>query len=222
MAAAELRHERLARMRLYLITGDQGNEVETAHIVEAALEGGANIIQLRKKTMPKGEQYAIALALRRLTLLHDALLIINDHADIAIAADADGVHLGQDDLSPSVVRALPGFHGRLIGRSTHSLEQAKAAIDEGADYIAVGPVFPTPTKAGRPAVGTGLVSQVAAIADRPFVAVGGIDHDNAPTVVEAGARAIAVVRAVYDAVDPAEAARRLHELITTRLEAARR
>jgi thiamine-phosphate pyrophosphorylase len=205
MAAAEQRRERLARMRLYLITGDQGNEVETARIVEAALEGGANIIQLRKKTMPKGEQYAIALALRRLTLLHDALLIINDHADIAIAADADGVHLGQDDLSPSVVRALPGFHGRLIGRSTHSLEQARVAIDEGADYIAVGPVFPTPTKA-----------------DRPFVAVGGIDHDNAPAVVEAGARAIAVVRAVYDAVDPAEAARRLHELITTRLEVAGR
>jgi thiamine-phosphate pyrophosphorylase len=120
------------------------------------------------------------------------------------------------------VRQLPGFDGRLIGRSTHSLEQARTAMEEGADYIAVGPVYPTPTKAGRPAVGTGLVSEVAAIADRPFVAVGGIDHDNAPAVVEAGARALAVVRAVYDAVDPAEAARRLHELIVTRLEVARR
>jgi len=209
-------------MRLYVITGDHGNEVETARIVEAALQGGADVVQLRKKTMPKAEQYAIALALRRLTLLHDALFIVNDHVDIAIAADADGVHLGQDDLPPSVVRQLPGFHGRLIGRSTHSLEQAQTAMDEGADYFAVGPVFPTPTKAGRPAVGTGLVSEVAAIAERPFVAVGGIDHDNAPAVVEAGARALAVVRAVYDAVDPAEAARRLHELIGTRLEVARR
>jgi len=209
-------------MRLYVITGDHGNEVETARIVEAALEGGADVVQLRKKTMPKAEQYAIALALRRLTLLHDALFIVNDHVDIAIAADADGVHLGQDDLPPSVVRQLPGFHGRLIGRSTHSLEQARTAMDEGADYFAVGPVFPTPTKAGRPAVGKGLVSEVAAIAERPFVAVGGIDHDNAPAVVEAGARALAVVRAVYDAVDPAEAARRLHELIGTRLEVARR
>jgi thiamine-phosphate pyrophosphorylase len=208
-------------MRLYVITGDHGNEVETARIVEAALEGGANVVQLRKKTMPKGELYAMALALRRLTLLHGALFIVNDHVDIAIAADADGVHLGQDDLPPSVVRALPGFGGRLIGRSTHSLEQARTAMDEGADYIAVGPVFPTPTKAGRPAVGTGLVSEIAAIADRPFVAVGGIDHDNAPAVVEAGARALAVVRAVYDAADPAEAARRLHELIVTRLEVAR-
>jgi thiamine-phosphate pyrophosphorylase len=222
MGAAEQRHLRLARMRLYLITGDRGDEVETVRIVEAALEGGANVIQLRKKTMPKGEQYTIALALRRLTLLHDALLIINDHADIAIAADADGVHLGQDDLPPSAVRALPGFPGRLIGRSTHSLEQAKAAMDEGADYIAVGPVHPTPTKAGRPAVGPSLVTEVAGIADRPFVAVGGIDHDNAAAVVAAGAGAIAVVRAVYDAVDPAEAARRLHELIVTRLEVAHR
>src|SRR5882762_8639240 len=156
MEAAEQRHVRLARMRLYVITGDRGDEVETARIVEAALEGGANVIQLRKKTLPKGEQYAIALALRRLTLLHDALLIINDHADIAIAADADGVHLGQDDLPPSVVRALPGFQGRLIGRSTHSLEQAKAAMDEGADYIAVGPVYPTPTLSVRHAVATDL------------------------------------------------------------------
>jgi thiamine-phosphate pyrophosphorylase len=209
-------------MRLYVITGDHGDEVETARIVEAALEGGATVIQLRKKSMPMPEQYRLALALRILTREHEALLIVNDHADLAIAADADGVHLGQDDLPPDAVRGLPGFEGRLIGRSTHSLEQARAAIDEAADYIAVGPVYSTPTKAGRPAVGTGVVSEVATIADRPFVAVGGIDHDNAPDVVEAGARAIAVVRAVYDAADPAESARRLHELIVTRLEVAHR
>lgn len=222
MGVADERQERLARVRLYVITGDRGGEVETARIVEAALEGGANVIQLRKKTMEKGEQYTLALALRRLTLLHDALFIVNDHVDIAIAADADGVHLGQADLAPAVVRALPGFDGRLIGRSTHSVEQARAAMVEGADYIAAGPVFPTPTKAGRPAVGSGLVAEVAALADRPLVAVGGIDHENAPAVVEAGARAIAVVRAVYDAADPAEAARRLREIISTRLAVARR
>ena len=209
-------------MRLYLITGDHGDEVETARIVEAALEGGANVIQLRKKSMPKPQQYRLALALRTLTLAHEALFIVNDHPALAIAADADGVHLGQDDLPPEVVRALPGFEGRLIGRSTHTLGEAKAAIDEDVDYIAVGPVYATPTKAGRPAVGKNLVSEVAAIADRPFVAVGGIDHDNAADVVGAGARALAVVRAVYDAVDPAESARRLHELIATRLEVARR
>src|SRR5881227_1547441 len=222
MSAAEERRERLARMRLYLITGDRGDEVETARIVEAALEGGATVIQLRKKSMPMREQYRLALALRILTREHEALLIINDHADLAIAADADGVHLGQDDLPPDAVRALPGFEGRLIGRSTHSLGQAQLAVHEGADYIAVGPVYPTPTKEGRAAVGTALLARVAAVVDRPLVAVGGIDLDNAPTVVDAGAHAIAVVRAVYDAVDPAEAARRLHELIVTRLEVARR
>lgn len=209
-------------MRLYVITGDHGGEAETARIVEAALEGGASVIQLRKKTMPMLEQYRLALALRILTREHEALLIINDHPDLAIAADADGVHLGQDDLPPDAVRALPGFEGRLIGRSTHSLAQAQLAVHEGVDYVAVGPVYPTPTKEGRPAVGTALVSRVARVIDRPFVAVGGIDHENAAHVVEAGARAIAVVRAVYDAPDPAEAARRLHELIVTRLEVAQR
>ncbi len=222
MKRAEERREKLSRMRLCVITGVRGDELETARIVEAALDGGATIIQLRKKSMPMVEQYPLATALRTLTLAHEALLIINDHADLAIAADADGVHLGQDDLPPDAVRALPGFEGRLIGRSTHSLGQAQLAVNEGADYIAVGPVYPTPTKEGRAAVGTALVSRVAGIVDRPFVAVGGIDHDNAAAVVEAGAHALAVVRAVYDAVDPAEAARRLHELIVTRLEVARR
>jgi len=222
MNLAEHRQETLARMRLYVITADRGDELETARIVEAALDGGATVIQLRKKTMPMTEQCRLALALRTLTREHEALLIINDHADLAIAADADGVHLGQDDLPPSVVRALPGFEGRVIGRSTHSLGQAQLAVHEGVDYIAVGPVYPTPTKEGRPAVGTGLVSRVAGVVDRPFVAVGGIDQDNIGAVVEAGARAVAVVRAVYDAPDPAEAARRLHEALVTRLEAASR
>jgi thiamine-phosphate pyrophosphorylase len=192
------RREKLAQMRLYLITGDRGGQEETVRIVEAALEGGVSVVQLRKKSMPKREQYEIALALRRLTALHQALMIVNDHADIAIAADADGVHLGQDDLAPEVVRALPGFAGRVIGRSTHDVSQAAHAMQEGVDYIAVGPVYATPTKAGRPPVGTSLVSEVAAIVDRPFVAVGGIDRQNAAAVVGAGARALAVVRAIYD------------------------
>ena len=209
-------------MRLYLITGDRGDEVETARIVEAALKGGATVIQLRKKSMPMLEQYRLALALRILTREHEALLIINDHADLAIAADADGVHLGQDDLPPAAVRSLPGFEARLIGRSTHSFAQAQLAVHDGADYVAVGPVYPTPTKEGRPAVGTGLVSRVAGIINQPWVAVGGIELDNVATVVDAGAPAVAVVRAVYDAADPAEAARRLHEALVTRLEVARR
>ena len=222
MSLFDERRERLARLRLYLITGDRGDEVDTARIVEAALEGGATVIQLRKKSMPMLEQYRLALALRILTREHEALLIINDHADLAIAADADGVHLGQDDLPPAAVRALPGFEGRLIGRSTHSLAQAQLAVHDGVDYVAVGPVYPTPTKEGRPAVGTALVSRVARVIDRPLVAVGGIELNNVANVVDAGAAAVAVVRAVYDATDPAEAARRLHEALVTRLTVSRR
>src|SRR5438105_15435803 len=107
MGAAEERRERLARMRLYLITGDRGDEVETSLIVEAALEGGATIIQLRKKSMPMREQYPLALALRILTREHDALLIITAHADLAIAADAAGVQLCQEDLPPDAAPAAP-------------------------------------------------------------------------------------------------------------------
>jgi len=172
---AEERRERLAQMRLYVITGDRGDEAETARIVEAALEGGADVIQMRKKTMPKAEQYRLAVALRRLTRAHGALLIVNDHPDLAIVADADGVHLGQDDFPPSIIRALNGFNGRLLGRSTHSLEQAMAAVNDGVDYLGVGPVFETPTKAGRPAVGCGLVSEVAAHLD-PRPAPGRVDR----------------------------------------------
>lgn len=210
---ADDRRERLARMRLYVITGDPGDEQETAAIVEAALEGGADVIQLRKKSMRKDAQYHLAVRLRGLTRAHGALLIINDHPDLAIAADADGAHLGQDDFPPAMIRSLAGFQGRLLGRSTHSLEQAQRADSDGVDYLGVGPVYATPTKAGRPAVGTGLVRQVADALDRPFVAVGGIDATTAPAAIAAGARAIAVVRAVYDAADPSSAARELRRLV---------
>lgn len=220
MKTAEERRERLARLRLYVITGDEGDEAQTARIVEAALDGGAEAIQLRKKTMSMGEQYRLALKLRILADAHQALLFVNDHADLAVAAEADGVHLGQDDLPPRVVRNLPGFEGRLIGRSTHNLPQAQAAVADGVDYVAVGPIFATPTKAGRPAVGYGLIREVAPELRRPLVAVGGLDIETAPNAVDAGAQAVAVVRAVYDAADPGEAARRLHEAIVTRRSVA--
>lgn len=211
------RRDRLDQVRLYVITGEAGGIEETARIVAAALEGGADLIQLRKKTMLKGEQYELGRALRELTHSFQALLIVNDHADLAVAVEADGVHLGQEDLDPRVVRNLPGFQGRLIGRSTHSLAQARRAVEEGADYLGVGPVFATPTKPGRPATGEQLVRQVAGELEIPFVAIGGIDSTNVGRVLEAGARAVAVVRAVYEAPDPAEAARRLREQVEASL-----
>jgi thiamine-phosphate pyrophosphorylase len=214
----EDRHKRLDRMRLYLVTGDAGGIEETARIVASALEGGVDVIQMRKKYMPKGDQYLLGRRLRVLTREHDALLIVNDHADLALAIDADGVHLGQDDLPLSVARILAGFEGRLIGCSTHSLEQAQRAVREGADYLGVGPVFATPTKPGSPAVGTQLVDQVASNVTVPFVAIGGIDAGNVGQVLQAGARAVAVVRAVYDAPDPARVARTLRAAVDAQLK----
>jgi thiamine-phosphate pyrophosphorylase len=209
---AEERRERLARVRLYVITGERGDLEETLSIAEAALKGGADAIQLRKKTMPKDALARLALRIRELTRDYDSLFIVNDHPDLAITADADGVHLGQDDFPPAMM-------GRLLGRSTHSLEQAQRAVADGVDYLGVGPVFPTPTKPGRSAVGTRLVREVAENIELPFVAIGGIDLSNAPRVIEAGARALAVVRAVYDADDPASVAQRLRQLIDAKQEA---
>lgn len=203
-------------MRLYVITTDAHGPAETARVAEAALRGGADAIQLRKKLMPKGEQYRLALVLRTLTRAHGALLIVNDHADLALAADADGVHLGQDDLEPAVVRRLPGFEDLLIGRSTHSLEQARQAAADGVDYLGVGPVYPTPTKPGRPAVGLELVGAVASALSLPFVAIGGLDAGNAGEAIDAGARAVAVVRAVCEAPDPCQAARAIVNLVIAR------
>jgi thiamine-phosphate pyrophosphorylase len=216
---AEERRERLARVRLYVITGERGDLEETLSIAEAALKGGADAIQLRKKTMPKDALARLALRIRELTRDYDSLFIVNDHPDLAITADADGVHLGQDDFPPAMIRSLHGFQGRLLGRSTHSLEQAQRAVADGVDYLGVGPVFPTPTKPGRSAVGTRLVREVAENIELPFVAIGGIDLSNAPRVIEAGARALAVVRAVYDADDPASVAQRLRQLIDAKQEA---
>jgi thiamine-phosphate pyrophosphorylase len=200
---------RLQRIRLYLVTGDRGDEQETLRIVQSALKGGVDTVQLRKKEMSMNAQYRLAGSLRALTRSYGALLIINDHADLAIAADADGVHLGQDDLPVAAVKGLPGFAGRIIGRSTHSLEQALRAVEEGADYLGVGPVNATPTKQGRPAVGLRLVREVASAVRVPFVAIGGIGPDNLAELIEAGARAVAVVRSIYDSPDPEGAAREL-------------
>ena len=213
------RQEALRRMRLYLVTGERGGREETARIVARALKAGVDVVQLRKKNLDQRELVEIGRELRRLTNDFGALFIVNDHPEVAIECDADGVHLGQEDRAIEVVRNLPGFETRLIGRSTHSLAQALRAEAEGADYLGVGPVFATPTKPGRPAVGTSLVAQVARGIRIPFVAIGGIDASNADDVVAAGAKAIAVVRAIYDAVDPEEAARLIRAHVDARLKA---
>jgi thiamine-phosphate pyrophosphorylase len=211
--------ERIARVRLYVITAAEDPPERVLATVRAACDAGAEAVQLRRK----GEDARLTLGLaercREITAVSGTLLVVNDRLDIAMAAGADGVHLGQDDLPVGAARRL--WPQGLLGRSTHSLGQALAAQAEGADYIGVGPVWATPTKPGRPAVGLELVRAVAAARLRiPWVAIGGVDAASVGEVLGAGARAVAVVRAVSAAGDPGAAARGLHASVCAAVVAA--
>jgi thiamine-phosphate pyrophosphorylase len=197
------RRQRLAAARLYLVCDARPNS-----FLEAALRGGVDIVQLRIKGGDDGEIVATARRYAGRCAARGALLILNDRPDLVAAADADGVHIGQDDVGVVAARALVGAH-RLVGLSTHSPAQIDAAADADVDYIGVGPVHATPTKPGRPAVGLGLVRYAAGHAVVPFFAIGGIDAGNAGAVRSAGATRIAVVRALTHATDPEAAARAL-------------
>lgn len=206
---------RLARARLYLCTDARERQGDLPEFLDAALSGGVDIVQLRQKGLETRQEMDHLAAFRAACRRHGALLAVNDRADIAYAAHADVLHLGQDDLPVPLARDLAG-EDILIGRSTHSDEQAAAAAGEpGVDYLCAGPVWPTPTKPGRPAPGTKLLEYVAGRPTaRPWFAIGGIDLTNLDQVLTAGARRIVVVRAITEAPDPraaaAELARRLH------------
>ena len=187
---------------------------DLADIAQAAIAGGADVLQLRDKTADAASLIHQARALLGITRRSHVPLIINDHPEVALAVDAGGVHLGQDDLSIAAARRLLGPK-KLIGRSTHSLAQALEAERQGADYLGVGPVFATPTKPAYAPVGLPLVTQAAARLQTPWVAIGGIDASNAGRVVQAGARCLAVVRAVMAADDPRVAAHQLKEVVST-------
>lgn len=184
-----------------------------AQIADAAIRGGADVLQLRDKTASTKTLLAEAAALLQLTRAAGIPLIINDRADIAHAVGADGVHLGQEDIPVAEARRLLG-PTRLIGTSTHSLEQARAAEAEGSDYIGVGPIFPTPTKPEYGSVGLELIRRVRAQVNVPTVCIGGIDAGNLAQVLEAGADRIAVVRAVCAAPNPEAATRCLKDALT--------
>lgn len=207
--AARLR-DRLAAARLYLCTDARLAAGDLAAFLDAALGGGVDIVQLRQKGLEAAEELRLLETLRAACDRHGALLAVNDRADVAFAAGADVLHLGQDDLAPGVARRIVGA-APVLGLSTHSREQATAAAsDPDIDYFCAGPVWPTPTKPGRPAPGLGLVSFVAGLAaSRPWFAIGGIDDASLGDVLEAGARRIVVVRAITEAADPGAAAARL-------------
>jgi thiamine-phosphate pyrophosphorylase len=209
MSNGERRRERLRRAHLYLVIDAEVDGRPADAVVEAALRGGVDLVQLREKERADEEIVAAGRRLRALCDEHDALLVVNDRPDLALACDADAVHVGQEDEAIAGVRRTVGDE-LLIGVSTHSPDQVAAALEADVDYFAVGPVHATPTKPGRPAVGLELVRHAAEVAgERPFFAIGGIDTGNVADVAAAGAERVAVVRAIRDADDPGAVATQL-------------
>lgn len=201
---------------------------DLAEFADAALAGGVDLIQLRDKGSPGEQRFGPLEARQELEDLevladaarrHGALLAVNDRADIALAAGADVLHLGQDDLPLAVARGIVG-EGSVIGRSTHDVDQVAAAVDEAVDYFCVGPCWPTPTKPGRAAPGLELVRHTAQLGTaKPWFAIGGIDADRLPQVLAAGARRVVVVRAITAAEDPGAAASSLKVALQAALRA---
>jgi thiamine-phosphate pyrophosphorylase len=198
---------------LYLCTDARRDSGDLAEFVDAALAGGVDIVQLRDKSpepLEAKQELAALEIIADACARHGALLAVNDRADIALAAGADVLHLGQDDLPVAVARRIVG-DDVVIGRSTHAAAEADAAAAEpGVDYFCTGPCWPTPTKPGRPAPGLDLVRHTAGLGtDRPWFAIGGIDLERVAAVLAAGATRIVVVRAITEAADPAAAATEL-------------
>lgn len=200
--------------KLYLVTNSDKFESEDKFLdaVAAALKGGVDILQLREKTKPASEILELGKKIKLLCAEYRATFIVNDRVDIAYVLEADGVHLGQDDMDVASARKILGPNA-IIGISTHAPEQAMKAVEDGADYIGVGPVFTTPTKPGRASVGLEYVKWVSENIDIPAFAIGGIDLSNASEVVASGLKRIAVVRAIINAENPEKAAEEFLKLL---------
>lgn len=197
--------------KLYLVAGPRPSQPVTEFLarIEAALDGGVELLQLRAKNLEARAILALGDRLKALCARHRVPLLINDRPDLAALLEADGVHLGQGDLEVAQARR---FFAGWIGRSTHSPEQAlreQAALEGQQGYLSVGPVWETPTKPGRPAVGLDYVRWAAQNLRVPWFAIGGIDEIRLPELLEAGARRVAVVRAILEAPDPGGVARRM-------------
>ncbi|HEX2314768.1 MAG TPA: thiamine phosphate synthase [Thermomonospora sp.] len=207
---------RLDRSRLYLCTDARERQGDLPEFLDAVLAAGVDIVQLRQKGLEARQEMEYLEVFRAACDRHGALLAVNDRADVAHAVHADVLHLGQDDLPVPHARRIVG-EDVLIGRSTHSDEQASAAaVEPGVDYFCAGPVWPTPTKPGRAAPGPKLLEYTAGLrTGRPWFAIGGIDAGTLDEVLAAGARRVVVVRAITEADDPgaaaADLARRLRD-----------
>jgi thiamine-phosphate diphosphorylase len=208
----ELRRQRLRWARLYFVSDalPRGNDPEL--LLNAAMAAGAGMVELRDREHPKSVIERSGRTFRRLADTYSALFIVNDDPYLAIELNADGVHVGQDDIGPAEARRIMGPDA-IIGLSTHSGEQIEAAAGEPVDYISVGPIWETPTKQGRPATGLELVRTAAEVTAVPWFAIGGINPGNVGEVVAAGAERICVVRAIRDAEDPRAATAALFDAV---------
>ncbi len=204
-------HARLEAARLYVITPDRAPE-QVIDLAGAVLRGGADMVQLRHKNLPRFGLLELALELRALTSAAGALFIVNDHVDIALIAAADGVHLGPDDLSIGAARRL-AHEGFLIGASASNPDAARSAVDAGANYIGSGPAFATPVKKEKGVIGPGGVEAVTAAVAVPVFAIGGIEEANVAQLTALGLRRVCAIRALADAPDPEKAARRLRAML---------
>jgi thiamine-phosphate pyrophosphorylase len=210
-ALGPLRRERLRTARLYFVCDAMPRGEEPEPMLQAALTGGVDIVQLREKQLDEDLIIRAARTFNRLCDTYSTLFILNDDPDLARRCDADGVHLGQDDMPVAEARELLGPDA-IIGLSTHSEQQIDDAASAPIDYISVGPIWETPTKEGRPGVGLELVEYAAANSAQPFFAIGGIDPDNAAEVVAAGATRLGAVRAIRDAARPQAAAEAMRKV----------
>lgn len=197
-------------VRLYAVTPEPTDTVSLLDKIEKLLVGGVDVIQLRSKTLKDRALVALGKEIKARCARTGALFIINNRVDIALAVDADGVHIGHNDLPVSFVRGLLG-HRKLIGVSTHSLPEAIDAQRNGADYVSCGPVWATPTKPEYNPVGLGLIGLYKAALRVPFVVIGGIDSSNIDAIVEAGGKTVATVRSFFDAPNPENLAREFKE-----------
>lgn len=202
--------KRLENRKLYLVTDRSkfDNDDTFFEVISSAIKGGVSIVQLREKDASTKEFLHIARIVKEICNHQDAIFIINDRVDIAMAVNADGVHLGQDDMDIKMARKLLGDVA-IIGNSTHKPDDAVNAVNNGADYIGVGPVFTTPTKPGRSAVGYEYVTWASKNVTIPFFAIGGINISNINEVIKAGASRVAVVREIMNADNPELAAQKL-------------
>ena len=200
---------------LYAVTDLAAEDEGILKKIEQAYRGGADVVQLRSKTLPDAALFRLAVKVRRIATRLRKLIVINDRVDLTLLARADGVHLGQEDLPVALARKLARQAGcrMWIGKSVHDIAQAVKAVKEGVDLLGVGPVFETPTKPQVRAVGLDFLRQVQHKIRIPWVAIGGINLENLPILMEAGVTRVAVVRAIFGVQDPENAAYQLKKLL---------